>query len=239
MFRHVLSLLAVALLAACEAIPPAPAALEPARMETAGPVPMQDLAVQAGALSVEGTPQAAALSVPPQLAAPCACAAPADTAGVVTPPRVLVRREASRPVFRGVPNSAGVPRLNVDQAIRMVNDYRRQFELSPVRLEPRLTVAARNHAQDLAAFDRVSHTGSDGSTLQVRLQRAGYDAYAAAENISGGQRTFEDAFRAWRMSPVHREKLLAEHAQDIGIAYVYDPAAEYRVFWALIIAEQF
>ena len=121
----------------------------------------------------------------------------------------------------------------------MVNDYRRQFELSPVRLEPRLTAAARNHAQDLAAFDRVSHTGSDGSSLQVRLQRAGYDAYAAGENISGGQRTFEDAFRAWRMSPVHREKLLAEHARDIGIAYVYDPAAEYRVFWSLIIAEQF
>ncbi|WP_306252924.1 CAP domain-containing protein [Parvularcula sp. IMCC14364] len=232
--RIKLLVLAVIVVTGCEAIPPAPRSLEAA--------PVTQAPVRAIVAPVQTTRPPAGDTQTAELSDSCACAVPAEMfvpSAMRVQPVLSAQRQGVQPVFRSTPARDIMPRLNLDQAIRMVNVYRGENGLAPLFLERRLVTAARSHAQDLAQVDRVSHTGSDGSTLQTRLQRAGYDAHAAAENISGGQRSFEEAFRAWQQSPVHREKLLAAKAQDIGIAYVYDPASEYRVFWTLIIAERF
>lgn len=143
-------------------------------------------------------------------------------------------------------NSAGlvvsdkVPiRLDLSDALAKVNQYRSEHDLDPVLANKTLVRIARAHAADLAVQGYISHKGSDGSTLADRLYRGGYDPVRASENISAGQRTFDSALAAWQGSKVHREKLLTDAVSEIGIAFIYDPEADYRVFWTMILAEPF
>jgi uncharacterized protein YkwD len=73
-------------------------------------------------------------------------------------------------------------------------------------------------------------------TFKTRIARSGFDAKAAAENISAGYHTIAEAFSGWRDSPQHRSNMLLKGATHMGIAAVYAPGTKYRVFWALILA---
>lgn len=68
------------------------------------------------------------------------------------------------------------------------NKVRSDFQNYPVRpplaFHPQLIQAARNHSRDMQQNDFQGHNGSDGSTLQQRLQRVGYTgASAIGENV--------------------------------------------------------
>ena len=130
-------------------------------------------------------------------------------------------------------------RFEETDALNVVNEFRQQSGLMPLRIDTRLTDVSRKHVSDLARRDVVSHLSNDGATLEDRLQRGGVDAVSAAENVSGGQRDFDEAFQAWVASSSHREKLLLPDLSTVGFAYIYDPMTEYRTFWVMIMAEPF
>jgi uncharacterized protein YkwD len=65
--------------------------------------------------------------------------------------------------------------LDADKARELINAYRKQKGLKPLRLNPALTEAAKAHSRDLAKWDRISHYGSDGSNPWDRVKRAGYN----------------------------------------------------------------
>jgi uncharacterized protein YkwD len=50
-------------------------------------------------------------------------------------------------------------------------------------------MAAREHLRDQGLSDRVSHTGSDGSTLEDRINRYGAWEVGIGENIAYGSST--------------------------------------------------
>jgi len=58
--------------------------------------------------------------------------------------------------------------------VRLVNLERSNVGLDPVGIDMRLIGAARRHSDDMAANDFVSHTGSDGSTVGLRVTAQGY-----------------------------------------------------------------
>lgn len=126
--------------------------------------------------------------------------------------------------------------LSAEQARDLINAYRKQKGLKPVRLDPALTAAAKEHARDLAKWDRISHFGSDGSNPWDRVKRSGYQARLAAENVGTGQIDFEEVLRGWQQSPGHNKNLLLPDAQHIGIALVTEPKTEFKTFWALVLA---
>jgi uncharacterized protein YkwD len=127
-------------------------------------------------------------------------------------------------------------RLDAENARDLVNAYRRQNGLRPLKLQPALTEAARSHARDLAKWDRISHFGSDGSNPWDRVKRAGYNARLAAENVGTGQITIDEVMKGWEASPGHKKNLLLPEAEHMGIALVQDPKTEFKTFWALVIA---
>jgi uncharacterized protein YkwD len=127
-------------------------------------------------------------------------------------------------------------RLDVEKARALVNAYRQQKGLRPLRLQPALTEAARAHSRDLARWDRISHFGSDGSNPWDRVKRAGYNAKLAAENVGTGQASIEEVVKGWQASPGHNKNLLLRDAQHMGIALVQDPKTEFKTFWTLVIA---
>jgi uncharacterized protein YkwD len=126
-------------------------------------------------------------------------------------------------------------RLDAERARELVNAYRKEKGLRPLKLQPALTEAARAHSQDLAKWDRISHFGSDGSNPWDRVKRTGYGAKLAAENVGTGQASFEEVMKGWRASPGHNKNLLLAEAEHMGIALVQDPKTEFKTFWTLVI----
>jgi len=126
--------------------------------------------------------------------------------------------------------------LEPDRARDLINAYRREKGLKPLKLNPLLTEAARAHSRDLAKWDRISHFGSDGSNPWDRVKRTGYNAKLAAENVGTGQTSIEEVIKGWQKSPGHDRNLLLADAEQMGIALVRDPRTEFKTFWTLVIA---
>ena len=126
--------------------------------------------------------------------------------------------------------------LNSDMARDVINAYRKKNGLKPLKLNPELTEAAKEHSRDLAKWDRISHYGSDGSNPWDRVKRTGYKARLAAENVGTGQIDFTEVMRGWEASPGHNKNLLTPDATHMGIALVQDPKTEFKSFWTLVIA---
>ncbi len=125
--------------------------------------------------------------------------------------------------------------LNPEQARDLINAYRREKGLKPLRLDATLTAAAKNHSRDLAKWDRISHFGSDGSNPWDRVKRSGYNAKLAAENVGTGQVSFEEVLKGWKESPGHNKNLLLADADHMGIALVHEPKTEFKTFWTLVV----
>lgn len=128
--------------------------------------------------------------------------------------------------------------LNAEMARDLINAYRKEKGLKPLKLNPELTEAAKNHSRDLAKWDRISHYGSDGSNPWDRVKRTGYKARLAAENVGTGQIDFNEVIKGWKESPGHNKNLLLSDAEHMGIALVQDPKSEFKSFWTLVLGSQ-
>jgi uncharacterized protein YkwD len=126
--------------------------------------------------------------------------------------------------------------LNAEMARDIINAYRKQHGLKPLKLNPELTDAAKLHSRDLAKWDRISHYGSDGSNPWDRVKRSGYNARLTAENVGTGQVNFAEVMKGWEESPGHNKNLLTPDATHMGIALVQDPKTEFKSFWTLVLA---
>jgi uncharacterized protein YkwD len=76
--------------------------------------------------------------------------------------------------------------VTLTQVVDAHNAVRAQVGLSALLLHPLLVAVAQEHAQDMAAQQRLSHEGSDGATLQQRLTRHGYHYQRYGENVAAG-----------------------------------------------------
>ena len=129
----------------------------------------------------------------------------------------------------------GTTKLDADKARELINAYRIEKGLKPLKLNTSLTDAAKAHSRDLAKWDRISHYGSDGSNPWDRVKRTGYNAKLAAENVGTGQVNISEVFKGWQESPGHNKNLLLPDAEHMGIALVQDPKTEFKTFWTLVI----
>jgi uncharacterized protein YkwD len=125
--------------------------------------------------------------------------------------------------------------LDPERARQLINAYRQQHGLKPLKLNAALTEAAKLHSRDLAKWDRISHYGSDGSNPWDRVKRVGYNAKIAAENVGTGQASIDEVMKGWEASPGHNKNLLLKDAEHMGIALVQDPRTEFKTFWTLVI----
>lgn len=125
--------------------------------------------------------------------------------------------------------------LDPDKARDLINQYRSEKGLKPLKLSATLTDAAKAHSRDLAKWDRISHYGSDGSNPWDRVKRTGYKPRLAAENVGTGQISFNEVLKGWKESPGHNKNLLLADAREMGLALVQDPKTEFKSFWTLVI----
>jgi uncharacterized protein YkwD len=182
------------------------------RLAASPPCPMTPL---------ESKPPMKALAVP-------LLAVTALAAGCATQPR------PTRPLDGKAVERLAAVRVDPGAASRILNAYRAQNGLSPIRLDPALTAMAQHQADAMAAGNALSH--DVGGSFSSRVHAAGIDAARTAENLGGGYYSTEEAFAGWRKSAGHDANLRMPQATRFGIALAKDPGTTYRAYWALVIA---
>ncbi len=104
------------------------------------------------------------------------------------------------------------------QMIARINSERAAVGASPLAMCNALRTAAQNHSADQAAHNTMTHTGSDGSTLDTRATRAGYTGWTAlGENVAYGYGTVDSVMTGWMNSPGHRANLLNSGFTHVGL----------------------
>ena len=120
-----------------------------------------------------------------------------------------------------------------DQALTILNDFRAESGLSPLRHSPTLAAAAGNYAAYMAQQHFFGHYGPDGSTPRSRVAAAGYGGLYWGEALAGGQSSARNVVFSWLNRPSHAAILLDPSAVDVGIGYAYNPGDVYRFYWVL------
>ena len=107
-----------------------------------------------------------------------------------------------------------------DTVVALVNQERDEAGCSPVTVDDRLASAAQDHSQDQADMGKMTHTGSDGSTVGKRATRAGYDWRKIGENVASGTTSPERAMQLWMNSSAHRANIVNCAFRHIGVGRV-------------------
>lgn len=117
------------------------------------------------------------------------------------------------------------------QVVVVVNQQRVRHGLVPLRMNRRLSVAARGHSLSMAEHGYFAHEGYDGSAFWVRI-KAAYPVlpgrlWAAGENLAWAspELSAAEAVDMWLKSPQHRQNLLAPRWREVGIGGVRAVAA--------------
>lgn len=108
----------------------------------------------------------------------------------------------------------------VDQVVGLTNQYRQEMGFSTLRLDPVLSEAARQKAEDMFADGYWAHVAPDGTTPWDFIRTAGYEYVYAGENLAKDFQDSEKVVAAWMDSPSHRQNVLNGNYRDIGVAVV-------------------
>jgi uncharacterized protein YkwD len=117
----------------------------------------------------------------------------------------------------------------VNATLCTLNRERARYGLKSLKLNKKLSVAARGHARDMAKRNYFSHDTLGGGSFVDRIRRAGYlrgaRSWMVGENLawgSHGNSRPSTIMRLWMNSPGHRANILNGSFREIGIGVVYD-----------------
>ena len=126
-------------------------------------------------------------------------------------------------------------------ALKRINLFRAQHGLEPLAMEARLAMASQRHAEDMASNGFFSDNGSDGSTLEVRVRRAGYPYRQVAEQLALGYPGFDSVVDMWMQRAASRRTLLSPNLVEAGVGYASTnliiEGKRFDHFWVLILGE--
>lgn len=122
---------------------------------------------------------------------------------------------AARPAVEDRRGSAG---LDAGRIAELTNQSRREEGLAPLRVDGRLTAAARAKLFDMLKRDYFAHRSPDGRQPWTFMQAAGYRFLVAAENLAKGYESETELQRAWMRSKGHRANILNPRFTEMGVA---------------------
>jgi uncharacterized protein YkwD len=115
------------------------------------------------------------------------------------------------------------------EVLELVNAERAKLGLAALVRNAALEGSAQAYADQMDHDGFFGHVDPNGKTLKDRIDAVGFysrdfsadcqciKGYALAENLARGQRTAEEAVRAWMDSPSHRDAILGSDFTDIGV----------------------
>lgn len=119
------------------------------------------------------------------------------------------------------PNSGGTFKLTDEEQklFELTNKERARHDLPPFKVNPLLAKAAREHSENMASQDKLSHV-LDGKTPADRVKATGYVYRYVGENVAWGLNIpLEQTMADWMNSKGHRENILKKEFTEIGLGY--------------------
>lgn len=117
----------------------------------------------------------------------------------------------------------------------LINQARADAKLPALTLDSRLTAAAQAHSEDMACNNFRSHTGSNGSSISMRVANQGYAGSCVLETIYSGGGA-QSAFNWWMNDQLHRDALLDPNLAEVGIGHAYTSTSLYGDYIAVDLA---
>ena len=97
--------------------------------------------------------------------------------------------------------------------------------------------AAYSHSSDMANNNFMSHTGSDGSSPQDRIEATGYSWSTWAENVAAGQKDIDAVMTSWMNSPGHCKNIMNGSVTEMGASFVENADTQYGIYWTQVFAK--
>ncbi|MEV8033545.1 CAP domain-containing protein [Streptomyces sp. NPDC086182] len=185
----------------------------------------------AGRITAPGAGQTSAPRARP-VSAPAAGQTSAPGAGRL----VTARGGGVRGGPMGTPD--GGPDPDPDGFLGPVNSARAAAGSPPVRLDARLTAAARSHAGAMAARGLLSSESPDGTSVYQRVIAAGYPYLTIGEHLVSGPRTPHEFVEYCLTAEESRRTLCDPAFEQAGLAYVPD-ARSGDLYWTAVWARPF
>lgn len=178
-------------------------------------------------------PVLASVGVCAVMAAPAAASSPLDqlpSIDVKAPQLPSVQVEAPAPRAGGVCGASDAKageasqRALASSTVCLLNRERTSRGLRPLRVNHRLSAAARRHTNDMVRRRYFAHDSRSDGTSIGRIRRSGYlsgaRSWMVGENLawgSGDRSTPHNIVDAWMHSPGHRQNILTGRFREIGI----------------------
>ncbi|WP_026254767.1 CAP domain-containing protein [Salinispora arenicola] len=118
------------------------------------------------------------------------------------------------------------------EVVRLVNAERAKAGCEALSINEKLMTAAQQHSQDQADHQKMSHTGSNGSSPGDRINAVGYEWRAYGENVAWNQQSPEAVMDAWMNSSGHRANILNCSFTEIGVGV----ASSNGPYWTQVFA---
>ena len=112
-----------------------------------------------------------------------------------------------------------------------INAFRAQHGLAKLRLNTRLTAAARAHSSQMAKDGYFAHESADGSPFWKRVQTfyasSSWRFWSVGENLLWSSPSIDPsrALKLWLASPEHRKNLMNPRWREIGVSAVHAASA--------------
>ena len=121
-----------------------------------------------------------------------------------------------------------------------INALRREHGVKPVRLEPRLVIEARSHADDMARLGYFDTRTPKGEKFESRVRGAGYPYRRIFVQLAFGYPSPLGVVAHWSSAADTRRFLVDPNFADVGLGYAARPEADggrMNHFWVLTLAE--
>lgn len=123
---------------------------------------------------------------------------------------------------------ASAPSFDQRQALKLLNDDRKDRGLPPLRFNSQLAKLADSYARDMIKRDYFSHYDPDGQSPFERMQKQEISFNYAGENLAFNESVLA-AQQAFMHSPVHKANILNTNYTQVGIGVVKGPAGRVYV----------
>jgi hypothetical protein len=135
---------------------------------------------------------------------------------------IFIFTQASFNLFVGlVPGVFGfMADIAPEAIVELTNQKRSESGVAPLKISDQLNEAARQKAGDMFAKNYWAHVSPSGTQPWTFIKNVGYSYLYAGENLARDFYNASGVVDAWMASPTHRDNVLNEKYQDIGVAVV-------------------
>jgi uncharacterized protein YkwD len=111
-------------------------------------------------------------------------------------------------------------KISSEEILNLVNSDRAKQGLSPLSINPSLSLAAFAKAEDMLSRKYFAHIAPDGTKPWFWMKSLGYNYVYAGENLASGFEDAQELQKSWMSSPTHRANILSPFYSDTGVAVI-------------------